>query len=113
MRNAAAGRNGTSRVAVWRRVLVRQATAAVLVAAPVAALVLVAVLSEPWKPSGEAHPLLVVAFMAAVGVAGLAGMMLMRRRSRRGLQGPRGTPSRPDGRTRVTTVRRRGSVSAR
>lgn len=99
MRNAVAGRNGTSRAVGRRRVLVRQATAAVLVAAPVIALVLVAVLSEPWNPSGEAHPLLVVAFMASVGVAGFAGMMLMRRRSRRDLQGLRGAPSRADGRT--------------
>ena len=83
MRNAVAGRNLTSRAVVRRRVRVRQATAAALVAAPVVALVLVAALSEPWKPSGEAHPLLVVAFMTAVGALGLAGMMLMRRGSRR------------------------------
>ena len=101
MGGAVAGRNGRSPAVVRRRVLVRQATAVVLVVVPLVALVLVAVLNEPWDSSGEAHPLLVVAFMAAVGVAGIAGMVLMRRGSRRGLQGLRGGSSRPAGRSMI------------
>ena len=96
-----AGRNGRSPAVVRRRVLVRHVTAMVLVVAPLVALVLVAVLNEPWDSSGEAHPLLVVAFMAAVGAAGIAGMVLMRRGSRRGLQGLRGGSSRPAGRSMI------------
>ena len=82
------GRNGTSRVVDRRLVIVRQATVAVLVTVPVVTLVvLVVMLNDPWSPDGEAHPLLVMAFMVAVGGAGLAGMLLMKHGSRRGLAG--------------------------
>ncbi|GEM_PF-6239637 len=81
------GRNGTSRVVDRRLVIVRQATTAVLVTVLVVTLVLVVMLNAPWSPDGEAHPLLVVAFMVAVGGAGLAGMLLMKHGSRRGLAG--------------------------
>ena len=97
MGGVVAGRNGRSPAVVRRRVLVRQAMAVVLVVVPLVALVLVAVLNEPWDSSGEAHPLFVVAFMAAVGAAGIAGMVLMRRGSKRGLQGLRGRRVRPGG----------------
>ena len=49
-------------------------------------------------PAEGAHPLLVLAFLAAVFAAGLAGMLLLRLRRRRSppIERPRTRPATPD-----------------
>jgi hypothetical protein len=49
-------------------------------------------------PGDGAHPLLVLAFLAAVCAAGIAGMLLQRRRRRRPakVRRPRTRPATPD-----------------
>ena len=47
-------------------------------------------------PAEGAHPLLVLAFLAAVCAAGLAGMLLLRRRRSRPIERPRTRPATPD-----------------
>ena len=47
-------------------------------------------------PADGAHPLLVLAFLAAVLAAGLAGMALLRHRRNRPIRRPRTRPATPD-----------------
>lgn len=47
-------------------------------------------------PADGAHPLLVLAFLAALCACGLAGMLLLRRRRARPIRRPRTRPATPD-----------------
>ena len=47
-------------------------------------------------PADGAHPLLVLAFLAALCAVGLAGMVLLRHRRDRPIRRPRTRPATPD-----------------
>ena len=47
-------------------------------------------------PAEGVHPLLVLAFLAAMCAAGIAGMLLQRRRPGRPIRRPRTRPATPD-----------------